>query len=444
MGNGTEVGKTSKTMTYPPKYSVHLGIDVPLLLILITLLMFGALMVYSASWDFSLTVYKSSTYIFSRQLLWIAIGIGLATFCALFDYHHWRWLAVPAVLVTILGLAVVLIMNEVRFGAARTLFQGSYQPSELAKLMIVIYLSVWLYSKREFLHDVNFGLLPLAGILGIFGGLIFLQPDLSAVLTIVLLGGLMFFLAGGDLRQIILLVVITFIVGWLVVGVSPTGKSRVDSYIEGVRDPMEASYHVRRSMEALVKGGWIGVGIGKADTKFTGLPVPPTDSIFAVIGEEIGVVGSSGVVLLYGLLLWRGLLIARRAPDLLGALLAGGLTIWIVMEAIINMSVIIGLAPFAGNALPFISAGGSNMIVSLMAIGIVLNISRLAYKKEQEFGSGHHRPIFDNRKRNHSSPKIFQSESNASVHHGQKKPNFVRKKRIGFGQHGKSRWKQVQ
>lgn len=376
----------------------QLGVDVPLLLVLITLLIFGVLMVYSASWDFSLKLFDSHTYIFQRQLLWVVIGVGVMVGAMFFDYHHWRRLAVPAMLVTILSLVAVLLLSEVRHGASRTLYEGSYQPSELAKIVIVIYLSVWLYAKREHLHDVSFGLIPLAGILGLVGGLIFLQPDVSAVLTVIALGGLLFFLAGGDLKQIVILLLIALVVGWLVVKFSPTGQQRVDSYLEGVRDPTEASYHVRRALEAFVKGGWLGAGIGKSSTKLTGLPVPPTDSIYAVIGEETGVVGATGTLLLYGALLWRGLKIARRAPDLLGALLAGGLSIWLVLEAFINMTVLVGLAPFAGNALPLVSAGGSSMLVSMVAVGIILNVSRVAYRMEREALSSRS-PVMDFRNR---------------------------------------------
>ena len=363
---------------------MRLGLDVPLLLVIFTLVVFGALMVYSASWDFSLAIFESPTFIFVRQMNWLALGIGVAVILTLIDYHLLGRVAVPAMAITVLGLMAVLLVNEVRFGATRTLLQGSYQPSELAKLVIVVYLAVWLFSKREFIDNVGFGLLPLASILGVVGGLIFLQPDLSAVITVVVLGVMMFFLAGGALKQIAILLVVTVIVGWFVVRVSPTGRGRVDAYIDGLRDPTQASYHIRRSLEAFVKGGWAGVGIGKADTKLTGLPVPPTDSIFAVVGEETGVIGASGLVVLYSLLLWRGLVIARRAPDLLGVLLASGLTLLIAMEASINMGAMVGLLPFAGNALPFISAGGSNLVVSLAAIGIVMNVSRISQKQEQE------------------------------------------------------------
>jgi cell division protein FtsW len=141
---------------------------------------------------------------------------------------------------------------------------------------------------------------------------------------------------------------------------------------------LQASYHVRRSFEAIVNGGWFGVGIGNSLSKVTGLPVPPTDSIFAVVVEELGWFGAVALITLYGLLVWRGLVIARRAPDMLGTLLASGLVLWVGMEALINMAVMVGLVPFAGNALPFVSSGGSNLVTTLAAIGILFNISRQA------------------------------------------------------------------
>lgn len=386
MGDGTFVRTRRDRVQRSPKRIIRLGFDLPLVLVAFTLLVFGLLMVYSASWDFSLAIYDSPTEIFVRQLQWLALGVAAAVFCAFFDYHRWSRLAVLGMGGTIVLLLVVLVVNEVRWGAARTLVAGSYQPSELAKLVTVIYLAVWLYAKREYISDVNFGLLPLAGILGVVGGLIFLQPDLSAVVTVVFLGVLMFFLAGGDIRQLAFLVVATLVSGWLVVKISPTGSARVADFLTAINDPTQASYHLRRSFEAFVKGGWFGVGIGRANTKLTGLPVPPTDSIFAVVGEETGVFGAAGLVVLYGLLMWRGLAISRRAPDRLGSLMAAGLTLWIVLEAFVNMAVMVGLLPFAGNALPFISAGGSNLVVSLTAIGVLLNISRLSSQKEAEIG----------------------------------------------------------
>jgi cell division protein FtsW len=352
------------------------GLDVPLVLTVTALVVFGLIMLYSASFDFSFNEYGSSTYMFNRQLRWLAVGAAAAFVLSLFDYHHWRRAVVLAMLGTIGLLVSVLFINEIRLGASRTLFQGSYQPSELAKLVAVIYLSVWLYAKRESLHYVSFGLLPLGVILGIIGGLIYLQPDISAAGTVLILGGLLFFLAGADVKQIILLLIAAVVVGWIIVQVSATGRDRVDSFVAGLQDPTNASYHVRRSFEAIIKGGIFGVGLGQADTKLTGLPFAPTDSIFAVVAEELGLFGSVLLMALYAALIWRGLVIARRAPDMLGTLLASGMIIWVAMEALINMTVMVGLMPFAGNALPFISAGGSNLVSTLGAIGIVLNVSR--------------------------------------------------------------------
>ena len=383
---GDKVPQTEHTRGTPRQRPVQLGIDVPLLLASATLVIFGILMVYSASWDYSLAIYGSPTYIFTRQLLWLGLGLGLAVILTFLNYHFWSRLAVPAILITIILLIAVLFVSDIRHGAVRTLFGGSIQPSELAKLTTVIYLAVWLFAKRDDLSDISLGLVPLAAIIGILGGLIVVQPDLSAVITIFFLGGTLFFLAGGDLRQIGLLILVAALVGWFVVFVNPTGIERIESYFAGLKDPTQASYHVRRSLEAFVKGGWFGVGIGNAQTKLTGLPVPPTDSIFAVIGEETGVVGATTLVGLYAILLWRGLRIARRAPDGLGTLLAAGLSLWLVMEAFVNMAVMINLLPFAGNALPFVSAGGSNLLVSFAAVGLLMNISRLSVNNQEEDG----------------------------------------------------------
>ena len=353
----------------------QLNFDVPFLLVVITLLIFGLVMVYSASYDYSNRFYGDPTTIFYRQLLWMVIGLSIAITLAILDYHRWQQIAVALMGITIFGLIAVLFINEVRNGAVRTLFGGSIQPSELAKLVTIIYLAVWLSARREKLSDVSFGLIPMAIILGLLGGLVIIQPDFSTVATIFFLGGLMFFLAGGDLKQIGILMVVALVIGWGSVQLAPAGAARIEYFIAGIQDPTQGSYHVRRSLEAIIKGGWFGVGIGEAETKLTGLPVPPTDSIFAVVGEEMGVIGSLVIVGLFTLFLWRGFVIVRQAPDQLGMLLAAGL-----------MSVMVNLLPFAGNALPLISAGGSNLLVTLAAIGILINISRLSEKKKSEKG----------------------------------------------------------
>ena len=384
MGTGTLVNQRMALSSVKKRSR---GLDIPLVLTVVALVVFGLIMLYSASFDFSFNEFGSPTYMFTRQLKWLGVGILLAFGVSRFDYHDWRRLIVVAMLVTIALLIVVLLINEMRLGASRSLYQGSYQPSEIAKLISVIYLAVWLYAKRDFLHDISLGLIPLGVILGIIGGLIYLQPDLSAAGTVLVLGGLLFFLAGADIKQIVFILILAVFMGWTIVQFSVTGQDRVASFLAGLQDPTHASYHVQRSFEAVIKGGFFGVGLGQADTKLTGLPFAPTDSIFAVVAEELGLFGSMLLMGLYATLVWRGLVIARRAPDMLGTLLASGVTFWIGMEALINMAVMVGLMPFAGNALPFVSAGGSNLVSTLCAIGIMLNISRQSgesAKKEEK------------------------------------------------------------
>jgi cell division protein FtsW len=376
------------------------AVDLPLLLVMLAMLTFGLIMVFSASPDFALQYHGNPWHIFMRQLVWVALGVLAAYVFSRIDYHYWHRLILPGMLLTLGSLAAVLFVGDEHLNSIRGLFRGSIQPAELAKLATVIYLSVWLHSKREQFHDITWGLLPMAVILGSIGGLIYLQPDLSATATVFILGGLLFFLAGGDLRQIVFLFVVALVVGFLIVQVSPTGRERLDAFWIGIQDPMQASYHVRRSLEAVVKGGWFGVGIGLADTKYLGLPLAATDSIFAVIAEELGIMGAVGTIALYAAIVWRGLRIAFKAPDLLGNLLATGLTFWIAVEAAINIMAMIGLLPFAGNALPFISAGGSSMTVSLVAIGILLNISRQSKPVKERAERREYGALLDLRGRN--------------------------------------------
>ncbi len=387
MGIGTFVNhpatkpvKPAATSGSRPSHRTSTG-DLVLIAAIIALVILGLLMLYSASTDFSLRNYNSPTYMFNKQLLWIAIGAAVAFVASRIDYHLFQKLALPLMAATILALIIVLFVKDVRNGAVRTLLGGSVQPSELAKLATILYLSVWLYSKREFMHDIQLGLFPLAFILGCIGGLIYLEPDVSATLTIFILGGLLFFLAGGDLRQIVIFCLVALVAGWLVVQISSTGRARLASYLAGLKDPLKSSDHVLWALESVFKGKIFGVGIGNATTKLVGLPFAATDSIFAVLVEELGFAGAFVLIALYGVVLWRGLKIAERAPDTLGSVMAAGLTFWIIIEAIINMSMMVGLFPVAGNALPFISAGGSNLVSSLAAIGILLSISRHTGKK---------------------------------------------------------------
>ncbi len=355
---------------------LRIGIDIPLVLAVITLVLFGLLMVYSASWKFSIQLGQPAAYMFIRQIVWVILGTFMAVLLSRIDYHRYSKLMLPVMIGTIGLLIVVLILRDTRLGAVRTILAGSIQPSELAKVVTVLYLSYWLNNHKPVLNDFSLGIIPMLFLIGVNAGLVLLQPDISAAATIILLGGILFFLAGGDMKKIVFVILGVAFFGGIIVLVSTTGRTRMMDYMNGLQNPVQASYHVQRSLEAVVKGGFFGVGIGRATTKFTGLPVAPTDSIFAVIMEETGLIGAMFVVGLYILILWRGLYIANKAPDPLGKLLASGLSIWIFIEAIINMGVMVNLLPFAGNALPLISAGGSSLTTTLMSFGIILNIAR--------------------------------------------------------------------
>lgn len=281
--------KQGNSATKPAKFSFNLfELDIPMIIAVFALIVFGLLMVYSASWNYSLRSDESVNFVLSRQVIWVIIGSGIAAFLSLFDYRKYAKLVLPMMIVTLLMLVIVLLINDNPGGPSRTLFQGSVQPSELAKLVIIIYLSVFLSAKGDLLNQIGFGLFPVVVILSVVGSLIMMEPDISAAVTIVILGGILFFLAGVDLRQIIIILVVIVAFGYVVITLTPTGSSRIESYVQGLESPENASYHVRRAMEAVVRGGLFGVGIGKGTTKFTGLPVPWTDSIIAVIAEETG------------------------------------------------------------------------------------------------------------------------------------------------------------
>ncbi|MFQ5408533.1 MAG: FtsW/RodA/SpoVE family cell cycle protein [Anaerolineales bacterium] len=364
--------KTSRARARPASF------DWALLLTTGALVAFGLMMVYSTTFDWSYRVYGSPTTIFMRQVTSLGLGLAAMFILARLDYHFLQrpWIAITIILGTIGLLIVVQVAGSTVFGAKRGIFEGRYQPSELAKLTVIIYLSVWLASRREHLRNVGYGMLPYAVIVGVVSGLILLQPDLSAVLTIVLVGGTLFLLAGAELLQVGIVGIISAAVASAVIAWSDTGRDRLSVYLNGLNDLTQASWHVQQAIVAFVNGGWFGRGLGESYQKFSILPTPHTDSIFAIVAEELGLAGSLVLIVLFAVLIWRGIKIAANAPDFFGAILAGGLSSWLAYEAIINIAVMVAALPFAGNALPFISYGGSSLVVALSAIGILLSISR--------------------------------------------------------------------
>ncbi len=354
-----------------------LGFDAWILILVAVMVGFGLVMLYSASWDVSWRLYLDPTALFRRQLVNLVVGIFALIAAAWIPLSWLRRAALPVIVLSIAALIAVLLLST-GDTPRRAFLSGSVQPSELAKLALIIYLAVWMESKGERLSEWGEGFVPLIMIVGIVGGLILLQPDLSAVLTAGAVALAMFYLAGAPASRYVLLIAGSGLVGYILIWLTNTGRQRWQDYTAGLVDIEKASYHVQQSLQAFYSGGIVGRGLGASRAKFGLLPAPHTDSIFAIIGEELGLLGALAVLILFCLFLWRGFRIAVESPDRLAMLLAGGATFWIGVEALVNMSVLLGLLPFAGNALPFFSYGGSILVTSLTAVGLLLNVSRRA------------------------------------------------------------------
>ena len=353
-----------------------------LLMIVATMILLGLVMVYSASWDVSWRLYGDPNELFRRQLINLAYGMVVLVAAVSFPIRWLRKLALPIIGICVLALLLVLIINT-GDGPRRAILGASVQPSEMAKLGLIIYLAGWMESKGSRLSEWRYGFLPLMTIIGIVGGLILLQPDLSAVLTIAVVALTMFYLAGSRLSQTFSIAAGSAVIGYVLVRLTNTGRARWDDYLAGLVNVEAASYHVQHSLQAFFAGGLLGRGLGASREKFGLLPAPHTDSIFAVLGEELGLAGALFVLLMFLAFLRRGFKVATEADDRLASLLAGGVTFWIGVEAFVNMSVLLGMLPFAGNALPFFSFGGSSLLVTLAGVGLLLNVSRQSKSKSK-------------------------------------------------------------
>ncbi|NPA27018.1 MAG: FtsW/RodA/SpoVE family cell cycle protein [Chloroflexi bacterium] len=383
------------------------GVDWFFLLLILALLIEGLIAVYSTSVAFAVTrTDKPETYFIKRQLFFAVVGlVGMLTTWRI-GYEplkrHPR--LVVGLAAGVLGaLLLLLIRNRLSGGPGRTLLGASLQPAEFAKVVLILYLSVWLNTRRRQIRDWRWELAYVGAITGVFALLVLLQPDLSAALTVFTLGFMMLLLAGAHPKQLMF----TLAVGLVVIGVGlpalrwlyPVGIQRITDFWISLIDPLRVGGHMREAMWAFLRGGWFGVGIGMGKSKFYYLPLPHTDSVFAVIGEEWGLVGASVVLLTYALFLWRGLQIASRSPDPIGQLLASGLVLWITGEAVLNMAGIVGLLPQAGNVMPFFSYGGSNLTAVLTSLGLVLRVAQEARLREARY-RGEGRAILDLRGRN--------------------------------------------
>jgi cell division protein FtsW len=347
-----------------------------LVLAVAALLIIGLMMVYSATFDWSYQEHENSFRIASRQFAWVGVGLVAMVVATAVPYYWWQRAAVPIMGVTFLLLVLVLIIGEEVFGAKRSFLGGSVQPGELAKLTMIVYVATWLTSKGDQIRDVTYGLIPFAVLIGAVAGLIVAQPDVSTSVLIVLTALAMFFFAGADIFQLAMGGGVSIVTFLLLISQFPHARKRLVEWLAVWGDPTRVSYHIQQALIALGSGGPIGLGLGQGKQKLGYLPAPHTDSIFAVLGEELGFLGCIAVIGLFVVVAYRGFKIARDAPDAFSALAACGITCCLVFQALVNIAVVTGLAPFTGVALPFISWGGSSMVVSLAGVGLLLSISR--------------------------------------------------------------------
>ena len=348
----------------------------------IALLVLGTLMVYSASFAVAHNEFNDDAYFLVRQLAWDIIG-GLALVLVMrVHYQHWRRWSVPIMLLVIVLLVLVLMpgLGFRSYGAMRWIKLGPFlqvQPSELAKLGIVLYLADWLARRGAIVADFFKGLLPFAIIVGLVAWLVEVQPDLGTTSIIIGVAACIFFVAGASLLHIALLASIGVAAAIaLMAHLSGYQLERIRAFLDPWSDVQGSGWHTAQGLIALGSGGPFGQGLGNGLQKFYWVPNAHTDAIFVIIGEELGFLGCVGVIALFAILTWRGFLIAWRAPDPFGRLFATGLTCMLTLQALVNIAVATNSLPYTGITLPFVSFGGSSTVISLVAVGLLLNISR--------------------------------------------------------------------
>lgn len=342
------------------------------------LVFFGILMVFEASSVSAAVDFGDKYHYLKDQLRWAGLGLIAMMATAFFDYRRYYKLAVPILLVTIISLILVFVpgLGVKVLGAHRWINFRFFilQPSELTKLAAIIYLSAWLSFKERgrFIAFLLF--------IGTLVGLVLLEPDLGTAFIIVSVSMTVYFVSGAPIKQFVALLPIS-LVGVVGLALSaPYRFRRLTTFLDPGSDPLGASYHIRQILIGLGSGGLFGVGLGKSRQKFSYLPEATTDSIFAIIAEELGFIGGVILILVFFLLIYRGFQIAQKAPDNFGKLLASGITAWIAIQTLVNLCSMVALVPLTGIPLPFISYGGSSLVVIMTACGIILNIERARRK----------------------------------------------------------------
>ena len=354
--------------------------DVWLFAVALVLLSTGVVMIYSASAIVAADRFRDPYFFLKRQVFWAALGCGALWLAVRSDYRRLEkvvpyllgFAALLLVLVLIPGLGVSINGSRrwLRLGAL------SFQPAELAKLALVVYLAAFLARKREQLDDVWQGLVPPLAVGGVLAGLVLLQPDLGNAVTLLVLTVGLLFLGGARTSWLAMLALAALPLAAVAVWMAPYRMRRVFAFLDPWQDPRGSGFQIIQSWLGFGSGGLFGRGIGESKQKLFYLPEAHTDFIFAIVGEELGFIGAAAVVSLFAVLVWRGLRIGVRAAEPFGAYLALGITMLIATQTLLNLGVVTGMLPTKGLPLPFLSFGGSALLVTMVATGVLLNISQ--------------------------------------------------------------------
>jgi cell division protein FtsW len=360
------------------------GDDLFLFGAVLALLSVGLVMVYSASSVVAYERLADSAYFFKRQAAWTALGLAAMGLARGIHYQRLRRGAVPLLVLSALLLIGVLIpgVGRAAGGARRWIVAGplTFQPVEIAKLALLVYVAHFATRRGPGIGDFRRGVVPPLVVTGLLAALVLRQPDMGSALMLCAVTMLLLFLAGARVVHLALIAAGAAPVVAAAVVMAHYRLQRVLGFLDPWSDPQGRGFHVIQSLLAFGSGGIFGVGLGGSSQKFFYLPERHTDFIFAIIGEELGLLGTGGLVLLFALFTVRGFQIARGAPDRFGALLASGITAMIAAQAALNMGVATGLLPVTGLPLPFVSFGGSSLILTMVEVGILLNVSRYAHR----------------------------------------------------------------
>jgi cell division protein FtsW len=345
------------------------------------LIAFGLVMISSAGVAISQYRFGDGYYFFKHQLFFgVLPGLVLMFIAQKINYQFWKKIALPMFILNLAFLILVFIPGlGLNFqGASRWIKLGpfSFQPTEMLKLSLILYLAAWLEGKKEQGRDFFEGLVPFLAILGVVGFLIIKQPDMGTLGTIVIVAMAMYFLSGAKIKHLMGMFGAGLVAFLALIKFESYRMDRLLVFLHPELDPRGIGYQINQALLAIGSGGLFGLGLGHSRQKFNYLPEPVGDSIFAIICEEIGLIGATILILLFVVFAMRGLKIAKNAPDIFGKLVAIGITSWIIFQALINISAITGLIPLTGVTLPFISYGGTSLIFSMTGVGILLNISK--------------------------------------------------------------------